>query len=108
MKTVNWDKCKNPGIWTQDPTPKDPNNILIKPNMRVSAKYKGHDISLKIINKIVDNKYKALVTDVRPLNKKRPDDLFTGDEVSIDRDFICTIFECPNLSLQPTAKSRVG
>lgn len=93
MKTLNWDKCKNTGVLTQDPTPKDPNNVLVKSNMRVSAKYKGHDISLKIINMVADNKYSALIIDIAPLNKKRLDDLSIGDEVSIDRNFICCITE---------------
>lgn len=93
MKNVNWDKCKNPGVFTKDPAFKDPESIAIKSKMKISAKYKGHRITLKIIDKTADNTYSALVTDVAPLNKKKLDDLSTGDEVSIERKFICSITE---------------
>ncbi|MDB9822289.1 hypothetical protein OAC89_01135 [Deltaproteobacteria bacterium] len=96
MKIVNWDKCKNWGIIKRDITPKDIDSITIKSGMRVSAKYKGHRITLKIIdktNKTTTDEYRALVIDVDPLNKKKLDDLSTDDEVFIDRKYIYSITE---------------
>jgi hypothetical protein len=94
MKTINWEKCKTPGVWHKNvnkkdrsPLPTDP----ITPNMKVIANYKGCSIFLKIITEIGPNKFKALVTNIRPAGPKKPDDLLLNDEVCIDREFICTI-----------------
>jgi hypothetical protein len=95
MKTINWESCKTPGVFSNTllkngrlPLPTDP----VKPNMKVHAKYKGCGIFLKIIEETTPDIFKASVTNIRSSGKERPNDLSLDDEVSIDREHICTLF----------------
>jgi hypothetical protein len=91
MKTIKWEKCTR-GIVGDYPlktgqkilTPSD--NVV--PNMHVTAKYKKLDIHLRIIKETNPGTFCATVMYLDPVSASRPDDLFEGDEVIINRSNI--------------------
>jgi hypothetical protein len=65
----------------------------IKLGMHVTAKYQELDIHLEIDEEISPNSFKATVMYFEPINAQQPIDLLVDDEVSINRDEICGLFE---------------
>lgn len=96
MKNVNWNKCKNlptvigPYLPKKGKFMENPETLKIIPNMDISAEYKECIVSMNIISETAANKYKAKVTGIRHSGQGKPDDLKIDDEVSIDREFICS------------------
>ena len=94
MKRIKWEKGTQGAIGKYPPKsqkmlmPNDP----VKPDMNVTAKYKGLDVSLRIQEEIRPGTFKATVIFFDPVLAKKPDDLIEGDEVLIDRPDICGIF----------------
>ena len=62
-------------------------------NMQVSAMYKGLDVYLLIKEEINPGAFKASVMYFEPVLAEQPDDLSEGDEVLINRNEICCLFE---------------
>ncbi len=94
MKTIKWEKCIQGAI---DNYLKNGKILLpyekVEHNMKVSAKYKGLRVYLRIKEEINPNIFKASVMFFEPVNDKHPDDLSEGDEVLINRGDICCLFE---------------
>ena len=94
MKTIKWEKGIQGAIGKYPPKngkmlmPNDP----VEPDMNVTAKYKGLDVSLRIQEEIRPGTFKAIVMSFEPVLAKKSDDLIEGDEVLIDRSDICCIF----------------
>jgi hypothetical protein len=96
MKTINWDKCKNPGVFGKyDPKKgkfgKVPDAVTILPNMEIDVKYKDCTIFLTYSVKF-QYQIQGKVKDIRTSGHGKPEDLSIGDEVLIDREFICPSF----------------
>ncbi len=89
IKQISWDKCSSPGI-TGNPK----NHISLNPDqnvdvaMEVSSKYQGRSVLLKILEKISDNEYIAVITGFEP-PAETYEDLSINDYVYIDRKHIC-------------------
>jgi hypothetical protein len=95
MKTIKWEECKFTGSTGEYP-PKDGRMLMpndpVRPEMRVMAKYKGLSTYLKIKEEIGAEMFKAEVLFFEPVLALKPEDLFKGDEVLIDRAHICWLF----------------
>ena len=95
MKTIKWEKGTQGAIGHYPP--KNGKMLLpgdnVEPNMQVSAKYKDLDVYLRIKEKINPGVFKASVMFFEPVLAKHPEDLSEGDEVRINRNEICCLFE---------------
>jgi len=96
MKTIKWSKCIHPSAHGEYPpknkkmlNPNDP----VEPDMQVMAKYKDINVYLRVKEEITPSTFKAVVMFFEPVLVEKPHDLSQGDEVRINREDICCIFE---------------
>lgn len=95
MKQIKWEQCVCHGAIGNHP-PKSGKmlqpNDEVTPCIKVAAKYKGLDVYLQIGHKTHDGVFTATVLFFEPVLSKRPSDLAEGDEVTIDREHICWLY----------------
>ena len=96
MKSVKWQDCAYEDMAIGNylgkmPNPDDP----VTPGMQVCARYKDLDVHLRITSQIQDQEgfFAATVLYFEPVGAPTPDDVKTDDEVRIDRQHICGLYE---------------
>ena len=96
MKDVKWQDCVCHGAIGSYP-PKTGKMLQlydrVTPGMKVSARYKDLDVHLQIKNQIEEGVFAATVLFFEPVCAEKPDDLDQGNDVKIDRQHICWLYE---------------